>query len=445
MSTSDKERLLALLQERNTRWSYLARPEQLAPPGDWFIWLILAGRGWGKTRTAAEWIAQEARNTPKGRFALVAATFADAKLTMLEGESGLLSILRDDELRGGSQDTGYNRSTGELFLANGAQFNVYTAEKPRGLRGPQHHAAWCDELAAWSDAHIGDVDTKDQTQGQGTTWSNLLFGLRLGPNPKIVIATTPKPVKLLFDLVKQAQTRGNVHITRGKTSDNLKNLSQTFKANVIASYEGTTTGKQELDGELLEDVKGALWSRALLNLAAVEVTDVPESLKRIVVALDPAVTTNQDSDETGIIVAALGLDGLLYVLEDHSGKYTPSQWATVANDLYEEWQADAVVAEVNQGGDMVENTIRQVNPNINYRGVRATRGKVLRAEPVVALYEQRKVRHVYQSLQELENQMCSWSAATGQKSPDRVDALVWAVTELTQNVEKRKAQFYAND
>lgn len=440
LKPAEQRRLLALLRERAGRWRFQARPEQLQPPGSWFIWWIDAGRGWGKTRTAAETIKEWALNTPKGRFALVAATYADGRDTMVEGESGLLAILKPHQLRGGSEEKAWNRSIGELYLANGAQFRIFSSEQPRKLRGPQHHGAWCDELAAWQDAHLGMVDEKDQTKGGGTTWSNLLFGLRLGTDPRIVIASTPKPVKLVFDLLTLHKKHPDrVHITKGTTYDNLSNLSETFKLNVVALFEGTSIGRQELNAELNTAVKGALWNWGMLNPIRVDDDDLPppEEFTRVVVSIDPAVTANADSDESGIIIVALHKSGLLYVLEDPSGVYTPLQWATVANNYFVKYNADCFVAEVNNGGDLVEVNLRQVNKTARYRGVRASRGKVARAEPVVALYEQARVRH-RKGLETLETQMTNWSAGTGEKSPDRIDALVWGITELALSPQKTR-------
>lgn len=442
LEPDDKRRLLALLQERASRWRHKARPDQLEPTGDWFIWWIDAGRGWGKTRTASETIKEWALNTPGGRFALVAATFADARDTMVEGESGLLAILKPHQLRGGSIDKAWNRSIGELHLANGSQFRIYSSEQPRKLRGPQHHGAWCDELAAWEDAHLGAVDEQDKSKGNGTTWSNLLFGLRLGKRPRIIIATTPKPVKLVFDLLAQAKAKpGRIHITKGTTYDNLANLSETFKENVIAVYEGTTIGQQELNAVLNMVVKGALWTAAMLAPIRVPVEQLPppEEFTRVVVAIDPAVTSNADSDETGIIIGGLHKSGLAYVLDDGSGVYTPLQWAETANNFFKKHNADCFVAEVNNGGDLVEVNIRQVNKTARYRGVRASRGKVARAEPVVALYEQARIRHAAR-LDKLESQMTTWSAGTGEKSPDRIDALVWLLTDLMLDTPERKTR-----
>lgn len=425
-----KRRLLALLQERAGRWYYQARPEQLQPPGDWFIWWIDAGRGWGKTRTAAETIKKWAMETPKGRFALVAASFADGRDTMVEGESGLLAILKPHELRGGSEEKAWNRSIGELYLANGAKFSIYSSEQPRKLRGPQHHGAWCDELAAWQDAHLGMVDEKDLTKGGGTTWSNLLFGLRLGSDPRIVIASTPKPVKLIFDLLAFHEKHpGRVHITKGTTYDNLANLSETFRLNVVSVYEGTSMGRQELSAELNTVVRGALWNWAMLNPIRLDVPPPRDLMVRTVVAVDPAVTSKAESDETGIVVVGMDAHGRGYVLEDATAVYTPLAWAEKVVALYKKWMADKVVAEVNNGGDLVEINIRTVDKNIPYKGVWASKGKKTRAEPVVGLYEQGRIFHA-PGLHDLEKQQTTWSANTGEDSPNNIDAEVWGFTEL---------------
>ena len=398
------------------RWLSTARPNQLPPLGDWFVWLILAGRGFGKTRTGAESIAQWARETPRGRFALVAQTFADARDTMVEGESGLLSVLDESELRGGSVNTAWNRSLGELFLRNGARFKCYSSETPRKLRGPQHHGAWGDEPATWDDA--------DQGTAEDTTWSNLLFGLRLGDDPRVVLTGTPRPVRLVRELLKEKTTA----LTKGGTYENIGNLSKTFRRNVIAKYEGTRLGRQELDGELLEDTPGALWKYAMFNREGfrLKFEDLPDLL-RIVVAIDPQASQSGDNAESGIVVAGKDAEGHAYVLGDLSGNFSPIEWATTAVDAYSYHKADAIVPEKNNGGDMVATTVRTVNPNVNVSPVWASRGKFTRAEPVSALYEQNRVHHVG-VFPDLEGQMTTW--VPGEKSPDRMDALVWALTEL---------------
>ena len=413
-------------------WEQAARPEQLPPPGDWLVWLILAGRGWGKSRTAAEWVAAKARRYPRSRSALVAATIADARDTMVEGESGLLACFDDGELRGGSQDTAWNRSLGELYLANGSRFKTFTSEKPRKLRGPQFHFAWGDESAFWADAHKGTVTD--------TTWSNLLIATRLPARrgwdaeyrAQICVATTPRPVALLRTKDPDPARAGLMQrettvITRGRTTDNLANLSDTYKAHVIAPLLGTRLGRQELDAELLEDREDALWRRDWIDADRCSPVPRPD-LIRVVVGVDPAVSDGESSAETGIVVCGADRNGHGYVLADCTVRGTPQQAMQKVADAYREYQADRVVAEVNNGGDYIGTLLRVVDPGIPYRAVTATRGKATRAEPVSALYEQHRVHHLG-SFPQLEDQMCSW-APTDKESPDRLDACVWAFTDL---------------
>ncbi|MBZ9752738.1 terminase family protein [Deinococcus sp. HMF7604] len=401
---------------RRQTWLATARLNQLPPAGDWFVWLILAGRGFGKTRTGAETIAQWARETPRGRFALVAQTAADARDVMVEGVSGLLSVLDESELRGGSIDTAWNRSMGELYLRNGAKFKCFSSEKARSLRGPQHHGAWGDEPATWNDA--------DQGTAEDTTWSNLLFGLRLGKDPRVVLTGTPRPVRLIRELKKGDTTV----LTGGSTAENLGNLSEKFKRNVISKYEGTRLGRQELEGELLEDTPGALWKYEMFNREGfrLKFEDLPD-LVRIVVAVDPQASQSSDSAETGIIVAGKDAHGNAYVMGDLSGNFSPSEWAQTSIDAYKYHHADAIVPEKNNGGDMVAHTISTIDRRVNVVPVWASRGKQTRAEPVSSLYVQKKVFHVG-VFPDLEGQMTTW--VPGEKSPDRMDALVWALTEL---------------
>jgi phage terminase large subunit-like protein len=387
--------------------------------------MILAGRGSGKTRTGAEFIREFATTHPHSRAALVAATFADGRDAMVEGESGLLAITPPEDFRGGDPERAWNRSLGEVYFANGSVAKVYSAEKPGQLRGPQHHVAWCDEAAKFKDAHLG-------TQ-EDTTWSNLMMGLRLGSNPRCVVTTTPKPHRLIKQLVAKPTT----HVTRGTTFDNLANLAPTFRAQVLDAYEGTRLARQELYAEILDDVPGALWS--LRQLDDLRVQKEPQ-LKRIVVAIDPAVSTNEDSDETGIIAA--GVDEREkahgYVLADRSGRYSPDDWARAAIDLYHKLSADCIVAEANQGGDMVRFTLRTVDHTVPIKLVHATRGKRVRAEPIAALDEQGRVHHVG-ALSALEDQMVNWVPDQPGDSPDRVDARVWALTELMLKKPRRVA------
>lgn len=416
-------------EEARIPWAEQRRPEQVPPPGDWFTWLILAGRGFGKTRTGAEWAAENGRTYPGSRTALVAATFADGRDTMIEGESGLLSVLDARELRGGSVDRAWNRSLGELFMANGSRFKLYSSEKPRQLRGPQQHFYWGDEPAYWNDAGLGTA--------QDTTWSNLKIGTRLPPRrgwPASyracgVMTTTPRPVALLRSRSETAPGLTQVATTVttvGRTLDNIGNLSATYRAQVVEPLLGTRLGRQELDAELLDDVPGALWSYSLLDKT--RVVEAPEMV-RVVVAIDPAVTSGEQSDETGIVVAGRGVDGHAYVLADLSCRLSPSGWAQRAVNAYHEYGADRIVAEVNNGGDMVEATIRTVDRHVPYRRVVATRGKRMRAEPIAALYEQEAAHHVG-TFPTLEDQMCTFVPDALDGSPDHLDAAVWALTEL---------------
>lgn len=404
-------------ETRRQKWLATARASQLPPQdADWLTWLILAGRGFGKTRTGAETIAEWAREIPGGRFALIGQTFADGRDVMVEGDSGLLSVLDESELRGGSVDTAWNRSMGELFMENGSQFKIYSSEQPRKLRGPQHHGAWGDEPATWNDADRGTADD--------TTWSNLLFGLRLGTNPRVVMTGTPRPNRLVRELMKADDT----HLTKGSTYDNLGNLAATFRKKVIAKYEGTRLGRQELEGLVLDDTPGALWHSSLFEREGFRVShdQVPE-LVRVCVAVDPQASQSDDSAETGIVTVGLDREGHFWVIADDSDSYSPVEWATTALQALDDHSGDAIVPERNNGGDMVEQTIRNLRRNAPVRTVWASRGKATRAEPVSLLYEQGKVHHVG-VFPKLEDQMTTW--VPGQTSPDRMDALVWAITWL---------------
>ena len=389
----------------------LARDNQLEPEGDWACWLLLAGRGFGKTRTGAEWVRDQVENG-FGRIALVGPTAADTRDVLVEGESGILNICPP------WNKPLYEPSKRRLTWNNGAIATCYSADEPDRLRGPQHDAAWADELAAWR---------------YPDAWEQLLFGLRLGRKPRVVVTTTPRPTPIIRALVKDPTTT----ITRGNTYDNQQNLAEDFINRIVKKYEGTRLGRQELYAEILDDVPGALWNRDLLE--ACRVQKRPE-LSRIVIAVDPAVTSAITSNETGLIVGGLGrADKHGYVLEDGSGIHKADKWAEMAVRLYTELQADRIVAEVNNGGDLVESTIRAVNVTIGnksvkgkdvaYRAVHASKGKVVRAEPVSALYEQHRVHHVGMFPQ-LEDQMCTYTPVDFEGSPDRVDALVWLMTDL---------------
>jgi phage terminase large subunit-like protein len=386
-------------------WVFWARPEQLTPEGNWRNWLILSGRGWGKTRTGGEFIRSEVERLGTGtRVAIVGQTVADVRKVMMEGESGLLACYPE------SKRPVYVPSKGEIYFPNGALGLTYSGDSPGQLRGPQHHVYWADELAKW--------------QYPIEAWDNLELGLRLGTHPRGVITTTPQPIKVIRDLQKDSMTA----ITRGSTFDNSANLPEAVLQRFRDKYEGTRIGRQELYGEVLDDVPGSLWTRALIEAMRRPRRPWPEC-SRIVVAIDPAVTSGEDADETGIIVAGKDIQGRGAVLADLSCRLSPDGWAKRAVNAAHEYKADRIIAEVNNGGDLVEKVIRTVDRNISFKAVHASRGKRVRAEPVAALYEQGRVSH-YGGFDALEDQMCMFVPDQMDGSPDRVDALVWALTEL---------------
>jgi predicted phage terminase large subunit-like protein len=385
-------------------WKKLARKNQLEPEGNWTTWLILAGRGFGKTRTGAETIREWADSGRAKRIALIGETEREVRQVMIEGESGLLNI-GDPKRR-----PKFNKSQMTLKWQNGSKATGYTAEAYEKLRGPQFDGAWVDELAKFPNAK--------------KVWDQLMFCLRLGQKPKAIVTTTPRPVDIIQALVKDSST----YVTRGSTYDNWANLSKSYIEYIKRQYEGTRLGAQEIYAEILSQTQDALWTRSIIQYAK-EGISKNKFFKRIVIGVDPAVSNNEDSDETGIIVAGLGRDDKGYVLEDLSGKYSPAEWAKKVVAVYHSYKADRVVAEVNQGGDLVEQTIRAYDSAICYKPVRACRGKITRAEPIAGLYEQGKVLHM-QHFSTLENQMCQFTGEKKDKSPDRVDALVWALTDL---------------
>jgi phage terminase large subunit-like protein len=389
------------------QWMTLvARYEQRPPTdADWLVWLLLAGRGFGKTRSGAEAVRAEILSGRVHRVALVAPTAADVRDVMVEGHSGLLAISKDQ-----ARPVYEPSKRRILWPEQGAVAFCYSADEPERLRGPQHDLAWADELASW--------------RYPDYAWDMLMMGLRLGPRPRAIVTTTPKPLRLIRQLARAATTR----VTSGSTHDNGDNLPESFLTAILGKYEGTRLGRQEIYAELLEQADGALWTRAMVESARITPLDRPE-MTRIVVAVDPAVTATEQSDETGIIVAGLGVDGRAYVMEDASGRFSADQWARRAVNLYERCNADRIVAEVNNGGDLVALTIRTVSDRAAFKAVSASKGKRIRAEPVSALYEQGRVKHVG-GFPILEDQMCNWVPTGADHSPDRLDALVWAITEL---------------
>jgi len=419
MATLTEEQATALLSD----WSFWARPNQIAPDGDWHTWLVLAGRGFGKTRAGAEWVRSNVcGDTPLARglstrVALIAETAADARDVMVEGESGLLAI----HPKGFRPH--YEPSKRRLTWPNGAVATLYNAVEPDQLRGPQHDLAWCDELAKWRYAR--------------ETWDQLQFGLRLGDDPRQAITTTPRPIPVIREIIRDPHTV----ITRGSTYENRANLAPKFFEKIVTKYEGTRLGRQELKAEVLEDVPGALWTRANLDDHRVHERQLPD-LQRVVVAIDPQGESHTDEgSETGIVVAALGVDGRGYVLADISASLSPNGWARRALSGIDLYDGDAIIAETNNGGEMVENTIKSVRPTVKVIKVRASRGKVTRAEPISALYEQGRISHVG-SLPELEDQMVLFTpfGIEGDTTADRVDAAVWAFSQLFPEMTKRTDQ-----
>lgn len=381
-----------------------ARADQHPPPGDdWLTWAVIGGRGSGKTRTGAEWVNRVTKVA--GRIALIGATGPDIRDTVIEGESGILATSPPGER------PEWEPSKRKLTWRNGAIAMGFSAEEPDRLRGPQHAAAWADEPAHYP--LIEDV------------WSNLLFGLRLGRNPHVCVTTTPLPTKWMKALLSDPTT---VKVG-ASTYANISNLPEHFAKIVLDRYEGTRLGLQEIHGEILSDVEGALWKYEYFDGPDLRVDEAPDRLDRVVVAVDPAGTQRKKSDETGIIVSA-SKDAEFYVLADRSGKFSPRGWAERAVAAYHEFGADAIVVETNYGGDMVRSTLESVDQSPRIIEVTSRRGKVIRADPIVALYEKSKVHHVGKNLGDLEDQLVSW--VPGSESPDRLDALVHGLTELAK-------------
>lgn len=396
-------------------WEVRARPEQLAPPGDWRFWLALAGRGWGKSLAITQWGHKQAMRYPGSIGAMVASTAADVRDVLVGGPSGILTQVPERER------PHYSPTYRRLDWANGSSAILFSADEPERFRGPQYHWAICDEFASWR---------------RPESFTQMLLGLRLSntpgqswtSDPRCAIATTPKPVKHLRDLI----ARKGVKKTGGTTYDNRDNLAPAWFEEIITQYEGSSLGKQELLGVLLDDL-GSLWSEELIQRHRVIFPDVVPEMERVLIAVDPAVTSNEESSETGIIVGGTARINRIkhcYILDDLSCKASPETWGNIVVNAYHETMADAVVVEVNNGGDLVRANIHAIDPTVNIIEVRASKGKVSRAEPVVTFYEQGKVHHdgVFANL---EKQQTEWTV--GAKSPDRLDALVWCVTALMSN------------
>ena len=384
-------------------WYAKARNNQIVvDEDDYNIQLFLAGRGWGKTKCGAMDIIQYCLVNPNVICGVIAPTHGDLRKICFQGESGILSVLDKDILA----ESGYNKSESEITFYNGSKIIGFPAIEPDRLRGVQFHRVWCDELASWR---------------YRETFDNLMMALRLGESPKCIITTTPRPT----ELIKELAVRSDTKVIKGNTFENMDNLAPSAIKMLKDRYEGTRLGRQELYAEILEDVEGALFHSTNIEESRIEVTP---DMQRIVVSCDPAVTNNAQSDETGIIVAGRGVDNHFYILEDKSGVFSPDVWIKRAIELYYKFDADRIVCEVNNGGDLIEKLLRVQDCNVPYSSVRATRGKMLRAEPISALYEQGKVHHVGY-FKELEEQMCSYTPDTI-KSPDRLDSLVWGISSL---------------
>ena len=401
-------------------WSFWARPNQLQPPGDWTTWLILSGRGFGKTRTGAEtirnWVCGTTPLSPGrcSRIALVAETAADARDVMVD------ALLKSHP---NGFRPNYEKTNRKIEWPNGALAFTYNATEPDQLRGPQHDGAWVDELAKFK--YVQE------------TWDQLQFGLRLGIHPRQIVTTTPRPIALIKRLLNDP----NTFVTGGRTADNAANLAESFIRQIEERYGGTRLGRQELEGELLEDIPGALWSRSSIDNS--RRPEAPKRLDKIIVAVDPAASSHEESDETGIVCVGVARDpdGFQrgYVLADRSIRGAPNEWARAAVNLYREFEADRIVAEKNQGGEMVEAVLRSADRNIPVTLVHASRGKLVRAEPISALYEQGRVHHIGR-FDVLEDQMCSYSTDFNRSegSPDRMDALVWGLSFLFNRITGRR-------
>ncbi|WP_206664763.1 terminase large subunit domain-containing protein [Dankookia rubra] len=398
------------------KWLEQARPKQIPPPGDWFVFLAMAGRGFGKSLLGAQEAWWTAAWNDGARVAVVAPTAGDLRRICFESESGILRAVPAECLEGGNPTTAYNRSLFELRFANGSVIQGYSAAEPDRLRGPNHSWVWCDEIAAWDRA----VEA----------WNMLTMTLRIGSKPQVVATTTPRPVPLVRDLVARAGR--DVHLVRGSTRENAANLAPAFLEQLEARFAGTRIGRQELEAEILTDLAGALWSRAMIE--ASRIAEAPASLQRIVVAVDPSGASDEEdenADEIGIVVAGIDREGVGYILEDGSLKASPEAWGVQTVALFDKWSADRVVVERNYGGAMAEAVIRASRKGVPVTMVTASRGKIVRAEPIAALFEKGRVRLVG-SFPRLEDQLAGFtrSGFKGSGSPDRADAAVWGLSDL---------------
>lgn len=403
------------LADVNWNWPLWARPNQLPPAGDWLTWLVLAGRGFGKTRCGAEWVRTEVTEKRASRVALIAETQKDLEEVMVFGQSGLASVFPPH------QKPRVTKKPIRIEFHTGAVAYGYNATEPDQLRGPQFDCAWGDELAKWRYAR--------------ETWDQLQFGLRLGTRPRQIVTTTPRPIPILKEILAAKTTV----VSRGVMIDNAANLAPSFVKTITDKYAGTRLGRQELSAEILDDVPDALWTRSGLDRDRRRADQIPP-LKRVVVAIDPAAKKNDMPDDgaaTGIVVAGVGEDNRGYVLDDATCRESPNGWARMAVACFHRYEANCIVGEINNGGDMVAATVRAVMPTVPFREVHASQGKWTRAEPIAALYEQGRISHVG-TFAPLEDEMVNFgpNGLVGEHSPDRVDALVWALTELFPSIVK---------
>jgi len=430
MSPAEQERFLAQLSPADLKefdrlllssgalwdWDAFARPNQLPPVGNWITWLVLAGRGFGKTRCGAEWVRDEVTSKRASRIALIAETQKDLEEVMCFGNSGIYSVFPPH------QKPKITKKPIRVEFHTGAIAYGYNATEPDQLRGPQFDRAWCDEFAKWRYSR--------------ETWDQLQFGMRLGEHPRQIITTTPRPIPVLKEILAAPTTV----VTRGVTLENEANLAAPFIKYITEKYAGTRLGRQELSAEILDDVPDALWTRMALDRDRRHPDQVP-ILKRVVVAIDPAAKKNdmpEDGAATGIVVAGVGEDNRGYVLDDATCRESPNGWARMAVACFDRHQGDCIVGEINNGGDMVAATVRAVRPTVPFKEVHASKGKWTRAEPVAALYEQGRISHVG-TFAALEDEMVNFgpNGMVGEMSPDRVDALVWALTELFPVITKK--------
>ena len=409
LSKLTDEQAYAILHD----WNFWARPEQL-PPKQWgkdgcFIWNVRAGRGFGKTRMSAEIFIRAVRDWGYKYPNLAGATAEDVRDIMIEGESGILACAPEDF------KPKFIPSLKKLIWPNGVESHIYYGSEPNKARGPQSDFLWCDELAKW--------------QRPEETFDNLLMGLRLGSNPLCIVTSTPRPTRFLMELERRTDRQGRpcTITTRGRTQDNFRNLSPVFISTIISKYEGTRLGRQELEGEFLDDNPEALWKRA--DIDNNRVFKIPD-LSYVVVGVDPAATSKDGSDDTGIIAAGKDDNGHYYVLGDYTIHDTPQKWGNAVITAFHKHKANTIIGETNNGGEMVEHTLKTIDPKIPFKAVHASRGKATRAEPISALYEQGKVHH-FGTFTELEDQLCEWVPGV-EKSPDRLDALVWALSMLSE-------------